>query len=159
MESFVPSVITPYGYLHTFISVLSMAAGIWACIDGGRISGTRLSGKIFYAVTLIEILTGVTIFHHGGFGVGHVLSLIMLILLIAAVVASLRSVWISEVVASSLLYFLIWFFATTETLTRVPQDHPFATSPTDPNLVPVRGALFVFLIAGLTWQYRKFRLR
>ena len=159
MESFVPSVITPYGYMHTFISVLSMAAGIWAWIDGGRISGTRLSGKIFYAVTLVGILTGVTIFHHGGFGVGHVLSLFMLVLFIVALVASLKSFWILEVIASSLLYFLIWVFATTETLTRVPQDHPFAASPTDPNLVPVRGALFIFVIAGLVWQYRKFRLR
>ena len=159
METFIPSTITGYGYAHTLISVLAIAAGIWALIDGGRISAARFSGKVFYGVSLIGILTGITIFHHGGLGIGHGLSLLMLICLAVGIFSSVKSLWLAEIIASGLLFFLIWFFATTETLTRVPLDHPFAASPTDPSLVPVRGILLVILLVGLALQYRKFRRR
>ncbi len=44
------------------------------------------------------------------------------------------------------------FFATTETLTRLPLDHPFAIGPTDPALLPVRLGLLVALVLGVGYQ-------
>jgi hypothetical protein len=159
MEQFVPSIITPFGYFHTALSILSMFVGAWAFFDGGRSSGKRLSGKLFYAISLVGIITGFTIFHHGGFGIGHVLSLVMLVLVIVAYGASLKNIALVEILAASGLYFLIWFFATSEALTRFPQDHPIANSPTDLPLLPVRVILFALLGIGIVLQYRSTKRR
>lgn len=158
MEVFTPSVITIYGYAHTVISVLTMIAGLWALYDAGRFSGQRPSGTAFYGLSLIGIVTGVTIFHHGGFGPGHGLSGVMLVLLAIAYFSSRSGRWLWEVIAASFLYFLIWFFATTETLTRVPIDHPYASSPVDPALIPVRGILLLITLALIYLQYRNAKL-
>lgn len=57
-----------------------------------------------------------------------------------------------QIICLSTSYFLLMFFTTTETLTRLPADHPFASGPTDPALNPVRLGLLATFVIGVAYQ-------
>ncbi len=64
----------------------------------------------------------------------------------------LRTTGLVQIICLSTSYFLLMFFTTTETLTRLPADHPFASGPTDPALNPVRLGLLATFVIGVAYQ-------
>lgn len=153
---FVPSHITTYGAAHTIVSLAPVLLGLYLFLVKGTIDLKNPLGKAYWATAMIGTLTGLFIFHHGGFGPPHAVTIFMaVILLIAAVARWLPFSHKVEVICLSLSYFFLWFFTTTETLTRFPAAKPFAPSPEAIELAPVRVVLLLILVAGIWLQLRK----
>ncbi len=156
--AFVPSHITTFGAIHTVIGMAPVVIGLILYLTRGTIRLKTTWGGIYWVTALIGAITALFIFHHGGFGPGHAVSLVMIVDLIvwaAAVrIAKTRTI---EIVTGSLSYFFLWFFVTTETLTRVPVAHPFAPAPDAAQLIPVRLVMLVLVAAGIWWQIRRER--
>ena len=155
-EVFVPSHITLFGSIHTAIGLVPVLIGLWLYATTGTIRLKTLLGQIYWAVGLVGAITALFIFHHGGFGPGHAVSIAMIVDMIVWVAATrLAKTRTIEIITGSLSFFFLWFFTTTETLTRVPVAHPFAASPVAPALIPVRLIMLVILVAGIWWQLRQ----
>ncbi|MDC7684971.1 hypothetical protein PQU92_16930 [Asticcacaulis sp. BYS171W] len=159
VAAFVPSTITLYGAAHTALSCVPLFLGGYLYLTKGTIRLDTELGKLYFWTALIGAVTGITIFHHGGPGIPHVVSALFIVLLLAAIGAKYlaftrlkpRTI---EIVGLSITYFFLWFFTTTEGLTRLPAGKPFSPSPEAPELAPVRGVLLLLLIAGIWWQLR-----
>jgi hypothetical protein len=151
---------SPLGIFHTTVSVLPVGFGLYALLRDGRIDLKTRVGKLYWLTMLVGSMTALGLIPTNGFTPGQVLTLLTLGLLLASVL-TLRGNWRAEgyvqTVSLTLSYFLLWFFTTTETLTRLPKGDPFASGPTDPALLPVRLVLLVALAVGLTLQVRKLR--
>lgn len=157
-----PPPITLFGAFHTAVSILPIFIGLYAFIRDGRIDPFNRLGQFYLVTMLIGSVTGLMIFHHGGFGPGHILSIVTLVLLLLGYLA--RKVnWFGsgaiyvETISLSTSYFLLMFFLTTETLTRLPADKPFAPSQEAVELLPVRAVLLIGLLAGVGYQIFKIR--
>ena len=85
--------LTPLGAFHTAISLIAVAAGLIALIRDKEISPRTLPGKVYVVATIVSCVTGLGIFHHGGFGAPHVLSIITLAVLGVAVGAGHSTVF------------------------------------------------------------------
>src|SRR5439155_20449524 len=83
--------LTPLGTLHTVISLIAVVAGFVALARDKEISTRSAAGSVFFWGTVITCLTGFGIFQHGGFGKPHVLGIVTLIVLGAAVGAERTS--------------------------------------------------------------------
>ena len=148
------SVITPFGALHTVISLIAVAAGCVALFRYKKISVATQTGRTYFWFTVATAATGLFIYHKGGFGIPHVLAIVTLAVLVAAHAAERKrsfgrlSSYVAEIGFSLTLFFhMIPGF--TETATRLPADAPLATGPEDPALqAAVGGALIVFLIVA-----------
>jgi hypothetical protein len=151
---------SPLGIFHTAVSVLPIGFGLYAFARDGKIDLKTRVGKLYWLTMLIGSITALGFIPEKGFGPPQVLTLLTLGLLFASVL-TLRGRWRGEgyvqTVSLSLSYFLLMFFTTTETLTRLPKGDPFASGPNDPALLPVRLVLLVALAIGLTLQVRKLR--
>ena len=155
--AFVPSHITWFGATHTAVSLLPVLIGLYLYIAKGKIDLKTGLGKAYWGLSLIGAISALFIFHHGGFGPGHIVSIAMIVvLLLAALVA-----WIVktktrtlEIIFVALSYFFLWFFVTTETLTRIPVAKPFASDPAAPALIPVRLGMLVLMVIGIVLQVR-----
>src|SRR3989442_7215088 len=79
--------LTPLGTFHTAISLIAVVAGFVALARDREISTRSAAGSLFFWGTVITCLTGFGIFQHGGFGKPHVLGIVTLIVLGAAVAA------------------------------------------------------------------------
>ncbi len=154
--------ITLFGWFHTAISVAALGLGFVAMLRDGKVDTANFVGKGYLWTTLVGSLTALGIFHHGGFGVGHVLTLVTLALVAVAVWAG-RSQWLGwaadyvQTIAYSTSFMLLNFFTTTEGLTRLPKEHPYAAGPDDPALAPVRAALLLAYLLGVTYQVVQIR--
>ncbi len=155
--AFVPSHITLFGAAHTAVSMLPVLIGLYFYIAKGTIDLKTGLGKTYWALSLVGAISALFIFHHGGFGPGHVVSIAMIVTLLLAALA----VWIVktktrtiEIILTSLSYFFLWFFVTTETLTRFPVAKPFASDPAAPALIPVRLGMLIVMVIGIWLQVR-----
>jgi uncharacterized membrane protein len=151
--------LSSFGIFHTLISVLALALGLSALWRWRRITATGAIGTGYVALTALSSLTGLFIFHHGGFGKPHVLSILTLVFLALAVIAARSRLFgrYSERVEALLLSTTIFFHlvpGVTETSTRLPIGHPLFSSPDDPGLQAVIFSLLVLLLLGLYLQYR-----
>jgi hypothetical protein len=161
-ELAMPSEITPFGAFHTAVSILPIGLGLWALVRDGKIDPGNRVGMGYVITMLMGSVTGLGIFHHGGFGPGHVLSIIAIVLVLAGWFAG-RIHWLGRAapyvgtIGLSTSFLLLMVFATTETLTRLPVDHPYASSQDAPELVPVRLGLLGLFLIGIAYQV--FRLR
>lgn len=149
--------ITTFGLTHTAISLLALVAGVGALARHGAIGMDSRSGKAFVLLTVVSCVTGLFIFHHGGFGKPHVLALLTLAILAIAYIAEKRAasrqvVSYVSVVGYSLAFFFHFIPGFTETLTRLPQPQPWASSPDDPKLAALIGVFFVLFLLGAGTQ-------
>lgn len=151
---------SPLGIFHTAVSVLPIGFGLIAFIRDGKIDPRNRLGKLYLLTMLLGSVTALGFIPTHGFGPPQVLTLLTLGLLLASVL-TLRGAWRGpgyvQTVNLTLTYFLLMFFTTTETLTRLPKGDPFASGPTDPALMPVRLLLLALLAIGLTLQVRALR--
>jgi len=153
---------TSFGMLHTAIAAVAVVAGIIAIFRHGEIGTRTRSGRTYVLFTVASCITGLFIFHHGGFGPPHALAIITLIVLPIAYAAERREsrFGLSQYVAV-LSYSLTLFFhlipGLTETGTRLPVGNPVFTGPEDPLLKALVGAGFLVYLAGATVQAMRIR--
>jgi len=152
--------ITAFGMLHTIVSLIGMGAGFVALFARFRIGRDTRAGRAFVLFTALSAITGLFIYHHGGFGKPHVLSLMTLLVLALGMWFERRGVtrWQGLRVAA-LLYTVALFFhfipGLTETFTRLPVGSPLFDSPEDPQLKASVGviALIFFGIGIAQWRF------
>lgn len=155
--------ITPFGWVHTIISLIAVACGIISFIRYGAILWATKIGRTYVYTTILTCLTGFFIFHHGGFGKPHALGIITLIVLSTALAAGEKiklfgrvSPYI-ETVCYSLTFFFHLIPGVTESTTRLPVGAPLASGPEDPLVQKAVGIFFVLFLAGVTLQVVKLR--
>jgi uncharacterized membrane protein len=154
--------LSPLGFFHTAISILAIPFALVALLRDGKINPTNLVGKGYLITMLIGCVTAFGIYHHGGFGPGHVLSIITLVLLLIGFLAG-RGSWLGraapyvQTISFSLTILLLMVFTTTESLTRLPVGHPYAANQDDPALGPVRLVLLIAFVVGVGYQVFKLR--
>ncbi|QEL16384.1 hypothetical protein [Limnoglobus roseus] len=152
---------TVFTLLHTIISVLPVGLGLAAYARRGAIDPKTRLGRWYVGTMLAGTVTGFGFILTIGFTPGQALGLLTLALL-AIGTLTLRGNWrkagYTQTVALSASYLLLWVFLTTETLKRFPTGKPFASSPADPALIPVRIALLAAFVIGVTFQVLKIRM-
>lgn len=154
--------LTPLGTIHTFISLVALAAGIACLLRSGRIGNDTRMGRTYIWATVATCLTGLPIFQHGGFGPPHILGVLTLaVLALAAWPGGARLLGQAWRYVVTVLYSLTLFFhgipGVTETFTRLPVGRPLFSGPDDPDLQKVVGVMFVVFLAGAAWQVVQLR--
>ncbi len=146
-----------FGLFHTAVSLLAVPLGLFAFVRDGKIDPKNQVGKFYLAAMLIGSLTAFGFILTKGLNPAQALTVATLVLLFAGNFAG-RAKWLGraaaylETVSLSASYLLLMVFTTTETLTRLPADHPFAAGPDSPELMPVRLVLLVAFVLGLGYQ-------
>ncbi|GAB2851434.1 hypothetical protein GCM10027277_19650 [Pseudoduganella ginsengisoli] len=143
--------ITLFGTFHTVIGLGAVIAGARALLRDGAIRTTSSMGKVYAGLTLVTSVSALAIFHHGGFGVAHVLALITLATMALAALAQRFGKTTAAMLAWSATYLFHWVPAVTETLTRVPAFGPLTVE--SPAVKNAHATLLVLFLAGATWQF------
>lgn len=153
--------ITGFGLFHTLLSVIAVVAGAAALLRHKEITLASRSGAAFALFTAGSCVTGLFLFHHGGFGKPHVLAIVTLAVLALATLADRRLFGKASRYTAALLFSLAFFFhfipGFTETLTRLPLAQPWASGPDDPGLAALIGATFVLYLIGAALQAWRIR--
>ena len=148
--------LTAFGILHTLIGLAALVAGLVGLIRDKEIVARSALGRFYFWTTMATAVTGLFIFHHGGVGPPHVLSVLTIITLGVAWVATNTAAFgrfarYVEVGAytTTVVFHLVPGF--TETLTRLPAGQPLAKGPEDPLLQGIFGVVFLiyFIVLGL----------
>lgn len=156
------SALSPFGVVHTVISLVALGAAVTAFLRDGRIDPGNGAGKLYVGATACTALSGLFIFAHGGFGKPHVLALITLAtLLLAWLVRRARMFGRAWLAVETVLYSLTFFFhmvpGVTETATRLPVGAPLVASADAPALAVAYAAMFCLFVAGSIRQVRVLR--
>lgn len=146
------------GIFHTVIGILAIVAALVSFINFGKISLSKLSGKIYFYATVITSLTALGFTKHGAFNPGHIFSLFIVVLVLIAFMLHLKKKGNTkaryfENFLLSFSFFLSLVPTVNETLTRVPLGHPLAKKPTAPIIQQVLLVFFVLFIAGSVYQF------
>jgi hypothetical protein len=145
---------------HTALSVLPIGFGFAAFARQGKIDPQTRLGKLYLGTMFAATVSSFGFLATFGFTPGQVLTLITLAMLVLGVFTlggHVRRQGYTQTITLSASYLMLMVFATTEILKNVPLGHPFATSAADPALLPVRLALFVLFLIGVTYQVLKIR--
>ncbi|KRG71542.1 hypothetical protein [Pseudoxanthomonas dokdonensis] len=151
-----------FGMFHTALALVAVIAGIIALLRGGEIGSRSRAGQTYIGFTVGTCITGLFIFHHGGFGAPHVLSIVTLLVLALAWFGERRpadaGIWrYVAVLGYSLTLFFHLIPGLTETGTRIPLGAPAFSGPEDPLLKALVGAGFVVYLLGATLQAIRIR--
>lgn len=154
--------LTTIGVVHTAISLVAVAAGIYAFFRDKQISPRNGLGKTYLWATVLTCLTGFFIFQHGGFGKPHALGIITLLVLALAWLAGSTRVFgragrYIETVSYSLTFFFHMIPGFTESFTRLPVGAPVFSGPDDPTLQKVIGVVFLLFLVGAFLQVMRLR--
>lgn len=149
-----------FGLFHTAVSLLALPLGLYAFARDGKIDPKNGVGKLYLASMLIGTLTAFGFIVSKGFNPAQVLSVLTLVVLLAGMFVS-RVHWLGraavyvETTAMTFSFLLLMVFTTTETLTRIPTEHPFAANAESAELIPVRLSLLAAFLLGLGYQLFK----
>lgn len=148
------------GIFHTIIGVAAIGAALSDFIKYGKINLKTVSGKIYFYGTIITSLTSLGISKHGGFNPGHVFSIFIIFLVLAAYFLNLkrensRRARYFENFWLSFSFFLSLVPTVNETFTRIPIGKPLAKNIQDPVIGNTLLVLFVLFIAGSIYQFKK----
>jgi len=142
-----PHPISVLGAVHTLISLIPAAAGLYSLARYRRVEPGTPAGKTYVAGMVVAVLTSFGLSSSGGFNVGHALGVLALLAiaggLLAPRIAFLYNAhpYLSQL-GFSFSFFLLWVPGINETLTRLPVAHPLASGPDSPV---VRSALAAWL--------------
>lgn len=153
--------LTTLGAIHTAISLVALASGIWALLRFYEIPASHPLGRTYVWATVLTCVTGFGIFQRGGFGQPHALGILTLVVLAVAAWAGRgrfggASRYV-EVIAYSTTLFFHMVPGLTETFTRVPVGSPFFSGPEDPALFKTVGVFFLGLVVICALQVRRLR--
>lgn len=150
------------GIFHTVIGLVAIIAALTAFIRYGKIDVGSVAGKVYFYFTLITSLTALGISKHGGFNAGHVFSLVIIILIVAAYFlhsrkkASTKARYFENFFLS-FSFFLSMLPTVNETFTRVPIGHPLAKDINDPVIGKTLLAILILFLVGSIYQFRRQR--
>jgi hypothetical protein len=145
------------GIFHTVVGIIALGAALASCLKYGKIDLAGKSGKIYLFGTIITSLTALGLSKHGGFNAGHIFSLLVLLLVVAAYVLHTKMKENKrarhfENFFLSFSFFLSMIPTVNETLTRIPLGHPFAKDSSDPLIGKILLPVFILFIAGTVYQ-------
>ncbi|MGH8617025.1 MAG: hypothetical protein ACREUW_04990 [Burkholderiales bacterium] len=154
--------LTPLGTIHTLVGLVAVLAGIVALFRDKAISPRNGVGRLYIVTTVITCLTAFGIFQHGGFGKGHLLAILTLLMLGVAAVAGYTRLFgklstYIETVSYSMTFLFHWIPAITESSIRLPPSAPLVESVDSPRLQVVAAVLFILFVIGATLQVRRMR--
>jgi uncharacterized membrane protein len=147
------------GIFHTIIGVAAIVAALIDFIKYGKINLNALSGKIYFYGTIVTSLTSLGLSKHGGFNPGHVFSIFIILLVVAAYFLntkkknSIRARYF-ENFWLSFSFFLSLVPTVNETFTRVPIGHPLAKDISDPIIANTLLVLLLLFVVGSIFQFR-----
>ena len=153
-----PHPLSTLGVVHTAVSLITFAAGLYSFARYHRIDPHNRSATVYLWTMLVSVLTSFGLSSTGGFNVGHALGILALLAVGGGLlIPSLR--WLGRArphlaqLGYTFSFFLLMVPGINETLTRLPAGHPLAEGPESPL---VRGALLgwvvVFLVGTLVQQ-------
>jgi len=159
---FVPNHLSVLGIIHTAISILAIIFAIIALLRYGKITPKTFFGLGYIWLTVLTCLTALPIMKTGHPTPGHYLAVIILILIPIGVYANKipglkKAADYVQIIAISTTLFLSMIPTTVETLTRLPINHPIASSPADPKIQVGLTAFAVIYLFGVTYQLLKLR--
>jgi hypothetical protein len=145
------------GIFHTVIGIFALGAALASCLKYGKINLADKSGQLYFFGTIITSLTALGLSKHGGFNAGHIFSLLVLLLVVAAYVLNTKMKENKrarhfENFFLSFSFFLSMIPTVNETLTRIPLGHPFAKDSSDPLIGKILLPVFILFIAGTVYQ-------
>lgn len=150
---------TPLGWFHTALGVISLVSGGVTLARLKEISWQSRPGQIYLVATIITAGTALGIFQRGEFGPGHALALMTLVALALGTVAATTTLfgkpsrYVQAVSYSATLLFHC-IPAVTDGLLRLPVGNPVLTSIEDPILKMCYLGLFVVFLVGISLQLR-----
>ena len=155
--------LSPLGIVHTLISLVAVASGIVALVRYKRIDPATTVAKLYIVTTLLTALTAFGLHRHG-FGPGHVLAILTLVVIGIAMLAQRTTLFgASWRGVQTFCYSITLLFhaipAVTETSTRFPQGAPLASSPDALGLRLTTFALVAVFGIAVTLQLRYFHKR
>jgi uncharacterized membrane protein len=154
--------ITPFGWFHTALSLVSLSGGLYALLRHHDIRYATSLGKTYTWFTVATCATSFFLMRTGKLSEAHGLTVLTLIVLAIAVLLGRNAVLGSwRHVLASLAFTLTVYFhfipGFTETLTRVPIGAPLVSGPQDPLLQALVGATFLVFLVGMVLQVRALR--
>ncbi len=154
--------LSPFGLIHTIISLIAVAAGIAELARHRDIDPSRFWGTVYVAATVGACLTGFGIFRHGGFNQAHMLGVVTLLVLGLAALAGKTKVFGRasrkvEMLSYSITFLFHMIPTFTETLTRLPVGNPLVADR-DGIAPKLAGGVFLVIYLGFAWYQLK-RLR
>jgi uncharacterized membrane protein len=156
--------LTTLGLIHTAISLVALVSGIWALARDKQIVLANRLGKLYLVTTVLTAATGLVIFEHGGFRIGHLFAILTLAVVALGTVAATSSLFgrasryiQATCYSSTILLHMITGIA--ETLTRLPPDAPLITASNASIFKGIISALVLLFLVGLTFQLRRLRAR
>jgi uncharacterized membrane protein len=156
--------LTFLGVVHTAISLLAIVAGTCAFArDMEIVPGNRL-GRLYLAATVLTAATGLMIFQHGGFRIGHWFAVLTLLAVAVGTAAAATPLF-----GRAARYVQAFFYSSTmlihlitgsaETLTRLPPSAPLITAANAFVFKYVIGGLTLAFLAAVAAQFRRIRKR
>ena len=142
-----PHPVSSLGAVHTLVSLLTVAAGLYSFARYRGIDGKTRSARIYVAGMVASVFTSFGLSSTGGFNVGHALGIVALLatlggLLVPRIRLRVPARLYLSRFAFTFSFFLLLVPGINETLTRLPVGHPLANGPESPI---VRGSLAVWL--------------
>ena len=156
--------LTVLGAFHTAISLVAIVAGAWALARDKEIVPANRLGKLYLLATALTAATGLAIFEHGGFRIGHAFAIATLVVLAIGTIAATTvlfgraSRYVQAVMFSS-TFLLHMITGLAESLTRLPPGEPLVTAANAFVFKYIIWGLVVLLLVGLAFQLRWLRGR
>ncbi len=152
-----PHPLSTLGIAHTAISLVPLAAGLYAFARFRAIEPATTAGRVYLAGLALSVLTAFGLSSTGGFNPGHALGILALLAVGGALLAPRlgflgRARPYLATLGLSFSFFLLLVPGINETLSRLPPAHPLANGPDSPL---VKGALLgwlVLFVAGYALQ-------
>ncbi|VUD64419.1 hypothetical protein TDB9533_03311 [Thalassocella blandensis] len=145
------------GAVHTAISLVPIAVGIYCFCRYTVINPNTRIGWIYLASLVLSVLTSFSVSSTGSLNPAHVFGVIVLGVAFAGVFV-LRFSFLGKArpylsaFALTFSFFLSLVPGTNETLTRLPVSHPVAEAPMAPVILSTLMVLFALFVAGYIAQ-------
>ncbi|MDQ7974773.1 MAG: hypothetical protein REJ24_19500 [Rhodocyclaceae bacterium] len=143
-----PHPISALGALHTAISLLPLAAGLYGYARTRGIDVSMRSGRVYLAGLFLSVVTSFGLSSTGKFNAGHALGLLALAAAFGGVIVA-RLGFLGRLrpylsaAGLSFSFFLLLVPGINETLSRLPPGHPIGSGIESPV---VRGALLGWVV-------------
>jgi hypothetical protein len=142
------------GIVHTLVSVLAIPLGVAALVQRGRFDLKTKTAQLYVLAAFVGTVTAFGVIRTPpGLGIA-IASLLTVVVGVVASRFSAPRAQVASMISLSASFFFVLLPGATETLTRLPVDAPFASSPQAPVVLAAQGLLFLGLVLGMAWQVR-----
>ena len=152
------------GVIHTAISLIPVAAGLYSFARYGSIDPATRSGRIYLVGLALSVLTAFGLSSTGGFNPGHAVGILALLAAFGSLLVPRLSFLGAmrpylATFGRTFSFFLLLVPGIAETLTRLPAAHPLADGPESPLVRSTLLTWVVIFIVGFALQVWAIRYR